>query len=45
MLNELHEDAAAMSAHHATAHDKAYAARIGDLADRRVLMLDPADIA
>jgi quinol monooxygenase YgiN len=45
VLDELYKDSDAVAAHHETIHFKAYAARVKDLAERTVLMLDPADVA
>ncbi len=45
VLNELYIDKAAAKAHRATPHFKTYLERIGDLADRTALTLDPADVA
>lgn len=44
VLDELYIDRAAVEAHRETPHFKAYAARIGDLADRTAFVLDPADL-
>lgn len=45
VLDELYVDAAAVASHRETAHFKAYLAKIGDLADRSALLLDPLNIA
>ncbi|PLR21908.1 antibiotic biosynthesis monooxygenase [Caulobacter zeae] len=44
VLDELYVDDAAVTAHRASAHFVAYLARIGDLAERTALVLDPADL-
>jgi len=45
VLDELYTDTAAITAHRETAHFKAYLSRIGDLAERRALVLDPVDVS
>lgn len=45
VLDELYTDSAAVAAHRETPHFKAYLARIGDLADRTAIVLDPVDVA
>jgi len=45
VIDELYKDNDAVAFHRETAHYKAYAARIGDLAERTVLLLDPTDAA
>ncbi|MCU4181994.1 putative quinol monooxygenase [Bosea sp. BH3] len=45
VLDELYRDNDAVAAHRATAHFKAYLARIGDLADRNALVLDAVRVA
>ncbi len=44
VLDELYVDNAAVAAHRASPHFAAYLARIGDLAERTSLVLDPADL-
>lgn len=44
VLDELYVDDAAVAAHRASPHFAAYLARIGDLAERTALVLDPADL-
>lgn len=44
VLDELYADAAAVAAHRETPHFKDYFARIGDLAERIAVVLEPADI-
>lgn len=45
VLDELYTDNAAVAAHRETPHFKNYFARIGDLAERTALVLDPAAVA
>ena len=45
VLDELYADNQAVAAHRQTPHFKAYLARIGDLADRLALVLNPAQVA
>lgn len=45
VLDELYADSAAMAAHRETAHFKDYAGRIGDLAERTPLVLDPVEVS
>jgi quinol monooxygenase YgiN len=44
VLDELYVDEAAVAAHRDTPHFKGYAARIGDLADRTPITLDPVEV-
>lgn len=44
VLDELYEDAAAVAAHRETAHYRDYLRRIGDLAERTVLVLSPVAV-
>ncbi|MBW9055567.1 putative quinol monooxygenase [Rhizobium mesosinicum] len=44
VLDELYVDDAAVAAHRDTPHFKDYAARIGDLADRTPITLDPIEV-
>jgi quinol monooxygenase YgiN len=44
VLDELYEDETAAQQHRETAHYKAYLARIGDLADRTAVVLDPVQV-
>ncbi|MBX4870531.1 MULTISPECIES: putative quinol monooxygenase [Rhizobium] len=44
VLDELYADDAAVAAHRDTPHFKDYAARIGDLADRTPITLDPVEV-
>jgi len=44
VLDELYVDDAAVTAHRASAHFAVYLARIGDLAERTALVLEPADL-
>ena len=44
VLDELYVDDAAVAAHRDTPHFKDYAARIGDLADRTPITLDPVEV-
>lgn len=44
VLDELYADDDAAAAHRATPHFRAYAARIGDLAERTALTLDPVNV-
>lgn len=44
VLDELYVDDAAVAAHRASPHFATYLARIGDLAERTALVLNPADI-
>ncbi len=45
VLDELYVDDAAIAAHRETAHFKDYLAKIGDLAERSALVVDPVDVA
>lgn len=45
VLDELYVDAEAVDTHRGTAHFQAFAATIGDVADRTAILLDPAAIA
>ena len=45
VLDELYVDDAAIAAHRETAHFKRYLAKIGDLAERSALVVDPVDVA
>lgn len=45
VLDELYADNAAVTAHRETPHFRNYFARIGDLAERTALVLDPAAVA
>lgn len=45
VLDELYKDAAAVAAHRETPHFLAYLARIGDLAERTALTLEPVQVA
>ncbi|MBX4957577.1 antibiotic biosynthesis monooxygenase [Rhizobium lentis] len=44
VLDELYVDEAAAAAHRDTPHFKDYAARIGELADRTPITLDPVEV-
>lgn len=44
VLDELYVNEAAVAAHRDTPHFKDYAARIGDLADRTPITLDPVEV-
>ena len=44
VLDELYSDAAAAAAHRQTPHFANYVSKVGDLADRMPLTLDPVDI-
>ena len=44
-LDELYVDDAAVAAHRETPHFKTYLSKIGDLAERTALVLDPANLA
>lgn len=44
VLDELYADDAAVAAHRETPHFRNYFARIGDLAERTALVLDPAEV-
>jgi quinol monooxygenase YgiN len=44
VLDELYTGSAAVAAHRETPHFKAYLARINDLADRSVFLLDPVQL-
>lgn len=45
VLDELYVDSAAVAAHRETPHFKAYVGKVGDLADRMAIVLDPVDVA
>jgi quinol monooxygenase YgiN len=45
VLDELYADAEAVAAHRATPHFRQYASVINDLAERTVMVLDPAAVA
>lgn len=45
VLDELYTDAAAVAQHRETPHFKNYAAKVGDLAERTPLVLDPIEVA
>lgn len=45
VLDELYVDASAVAAHRASGHFADYLARIGDLADRTAMVLEPAEVA
>ena len=45
VLDELYTDADAVAAHRASPHFQAYLGKIGDLADRSALTLDPLQVA
>lgn len=45
VLDELYVDDAAIAAHRETAHFRVYLAKIGDLAERSALVVDPVDVA
>ncbi|TCT05494.1 putative quinol monooxygenase [Aquabacter spiritensis] len=45
VLDELYVDETSVAAHRATAHFQHYLSRIGDLADRSVMTLDPREVA
>jgi quinol monooxygenase YgiN len=45
VLDELYADNAAVAAHRQTAHFQNYVGKIGDLAERTALVLDPVDVA
>ncbi|MGA7803234.1 putative quinol monooxygenase [Bradyrhizobium sp.] len=45
VIDELYKDVAAIQAHHATAHFRNYASKIGDLATRTAVTSRPLDIA
>jgi quinol monooxygenase YgiN len=45
VLDELYVDADAVAAHRATPHFQDYLAKIGDLADRTALVVEPIDVA
>jgi quinol monooxygenase YgiN len=45
VLDELYVDNAAITAHRATPHFADYLSKIGDLAERTALVLDPVDVA
>jgi len=44
VLDELYKDGAAVSAHRETPHFQAYAAKIGDLAERVAVVVHPVDV-
>lgn len=44
VLDELYVDEAAVTAHRDTLHFKDYAARIGEIADRTPITLDPVEV-
>jgi len=45
VLDELYKDDAAVTAHRATAHFQAYAAKVGELADRTPIVTRPFEVA
>jgi quinol monooxygenase YgiN len=45
VLDELYVDADAVAAHRETPHYKNYLGKIGDLAERMAVVVDPADVA
>lgn len=45
VLDELYADESAVASHRATAHFQDYLSRIGDIAERTVFVLHPADVA
>ena len=45
VLDELYTDSAANEAHRASPHFQNYLSKIGDLAERTALALDPVDVA
>ena len=45
ILDELYVDDAAIAAHRETPHFKTYASKIGDLAEREAIVLQPVDVA
>jgi len=45
VLDELYVDNAAVAAHRATPHFKAYLAKVTDLAERTAMVLDPVQVA
>ena len=45
VLDELYKDDAAVQAHRATTHFLAYAAKVGELADRTPIVSRPFDVA
>lgn len=45
VLDELYVDAAAVDAHRATPHFQNYVSKIGHLADRMALVVDPIEVA
>ena len=45
VLDELYKDDAAVAAHRATPHFLAYAAKVGELADRTPIVSRPYDVA
>ncbi len=45
VLDELYVDSAAVAAHRETPHFKAYVAKVGDLAERMAIVLDPVNLA
>lgn len=44
ILDELYSDDTALNAHRETPHFKNYAKKIGDLAERTPIVLDPFDV-
>lgn len=44
VLEELYTDAAAVAAHHATAHFENYRSKINTLAERAIVTLDPIEV-
>lgn len=45
VLDELYTGNEAVAAHRQTAHFKNYLSKVGDLAERTALLLDPVDVA
>ncbi len=45
VLDELYTGNEAVAAHRQTAHFKDYLSKVGDLAERTALLLDPVDVA
>ena len=45
IIDELYTAQAAVDSHRDTPHFKAYLGKVGDLADRSALVLDPVDVA
>jgi quinol monooxygenase YgiN len=45
VMDELYKGKAAIAAHRATPHFEDYLARIGDVAERQILLLNPVNVA